>query len=739
MVTNNISKNTLIGTGSLESAKMGLANERLALELLSTRLYSNPTATTIREYLSNCYDANVDAGNANAPIMMTIRKNEMGQWYVAFTDFGTGMSSDKVLEVFAQYGASDKTENPDQLGMLGLGSKSAFSYVLNQKCFFVKSVLDGFETEYMLAKNDESATGQSVYITKPPIETDKPNGVSVWFYLEQNDSFEASNFAEEARKHAAFFPNVIFDFDMSLDILNTPSITNYGYFSVSSNLRGKEEAFFLLGKVIYPIDWVKLGFNQINLPIGINIGLSDGVEPAPTRENLLYSPKTIEVLREKIKNTCLFLIDNINKQSKQKTWFDYFKIKEVARVVVLNTTSWSLGTTDIKVLQNNTDNTKSVIPYYNGEFEPIFKNARRAKEKDFKEFTEFFTPFKQVYANGDSVGAKKLSWKELIVFYESGRVYLVKEKGLSSIKSMYIAEQLGESKSFLTIKWNNKINFTDYLVGLFQHSYDVKKYTDEDYEGVKNFIKEFIASIPVYDEVEVPQEYIAANKKPRVSSGTRKPRVKQLKTDIVLYTTSAKLRGSGHKLHKNVRSSTFFEDNSDINYIHFEESQINYYLVQHLQAFLHENDIYDVAFVTFENAGAITASNFFTFQQLLDGELDFVNAAFVKYFTRRKYFNDVASLYKIEKVIGSAFIKDKYEKLYDGPNLHYSLADKMMKSKIYDLFKETAEHEELEKWSAALKDERNDVYFQTLTYFSGYASDDFKKEVLALKNIQFYI
>ena len=43
-------------------------------------------------------------------------------------DFGPGLSRNDVFSVFTQYGASTKRNDDNSVGMLGIGSKSGFSY-----------------------------------------------------------------------------------------------------------------------------------------------------------------------------------------------------------------------------------------------------------------------------------------------------------------------------------------------------------------------------------------------------------------------------------------------------------------------------------------------------------------------------------------------------------------------------------------------------------------------------------
>ncbi len=130
--------------------------------ILRNKLYSNKPLAIIREYCTNAFDAHVEAGIATRPIEVlfpTAFKNSL-----TIRDFGYGLSENDVYNVFASYGESTKRGTNDQVGMMGLGSKSAFCYVND---FTITSYHNGTKSVY-LAYIDETNVGKVSKIAEEP-------------------------------------------------------------------------------------------------------------------------------------------------------------------------------------------------------------------------------------------------------------------------------------------------------------------------------------------------------------------------------------------------------------------------------------------------------------------------------------------------------------------------------------------------------------------------------------------
>jgi HSP90 family molecular chaperone len=114
--------------GTITESFFSVKQENLAhiFSILRNSLYSDKAGAIIREYCTNAYDAHIQSGISQTPIkigcptpmncLLTIR------------DFGSGLSEEQIYNIYASYGESTKRNTNDQVGMMGLGSKSAFSY-----------------------------------------------------------------------------------------------------------------------------------------------------------------------------------------------------------------------------------------------------------------------------------------------------------------------------------------------------------------------------------------------------------------------------------------------------------------------------------------------------------------------------------------------------------------------------------------------------------------------------------
>src|SRR5690606_31328773 len=65
--------------------------------------------------------------------------------YFEVEDFGVGLNHEEMIEIYTVYGLSTKTNSKNEIGALGIGSKSPFCYA---KTFSVIARKDGVERLY---------------------------------------------------------------------------------------------------------------------------------------------------------------------------------------------------------------------------------------------------------------------------------------------------------------------------------------------------------------------------------------------------------------------------------------------------------------------------------------------------------------------------------------------------------------------------------------------------------------
>lgn len=83
------------------------------------KLYDNPVEAAIREYVSNAYDANVEAGSTE-PVHLHVPTED--EPYLEVSDTGNGLDYLGIVSVFANFGTSTKRDSNEFIGGFGIGS-----------------------------------------------------------------------------------------------------------------------------------------------------------------------------------------------------------------------------------------------------------------------------------------------------------------------------------------------------------------------------------------------------------------------------------------------------------------------------------------------------------------------------------------------------------------------------------------------------------------------------------------
>jgi hypothetical protein len=88
--------------------------------LLSENFYSNPLGSMIREITSNCIDSHTEA-LVDVPVVLRREYSQEDRcYYIIFEDFGVGLSTDRIMSIFMDYGNSSKRTSNELVGGFGL-------------------------------------------------------------------------------------------------------------------------------------------------------------------------------------------------------------------------------------------------------------------------------------------------------------------------------------------------------------------------------------------------------------------------------------------------------------------------------------------------------------------------------------------------------------------------------------------------------------------------------------------
>lgn len=158
-------------------------------DILRDKMYSNAKAAIAREVASNSRDANRESGLGDTPIDIIIAEpNEflgISDMSIVFKDKGTGISQERMSDIFLKYGASTKRDTNGQTGGFGLGAKTPFAY---SDTFTVITVVaeEGVNIKYTYsAMIDSTRKGKMILFDSE--ETKEETGTSIVVPIDQYD------------------------------------------------------------------------------------------------------------------------------------------------------------------------------------------------------------------------------------------------------------------------------------------------------------------------------------------------------------------------------------------------------------------------------------------------------------------------------------------------------------------------------------------------------------------------
>lgn len=338
-----------INVDDADSRSMGIDEDSTALlmKFLSKNIYSDGVGSCIREYVSNAIDSTVNAGT-NKNVIVKLESIDWNSHRFIVQDFGLGLDQDDVDNVISKYLKSTKRMDNKALGSFGLGMKSGLSV---SSSFVFEGIKNGVKRVWMMY---EDATENKIdKLSENP--STEPNGVKI--IVDYNRS-KYGEFEKKVKQQLVYFKNV------DITIYGQPYPTNVLFendmlvYSERSNM----EMNISFSGVFYPIDWDKLGIEEVRLPFGVKIGLDEGVLPTINRETLMYSVETKELIVSKINQIKKFVLDEYNNSIPDEfdTLVQYYKFtKEDTEKITLN---------DFKI-----DISKFIIDLDEGEQECIKK------------------------------------------------------------------------------------------------------------------------------------------------------------------------------------------------------------------------------------------------------------------------------------------------------------------------------------------------------------------------------
>lgn len=265
---------------------------------IMTDLYTDFELACIREYATNARDANIEAGNGDVPIEISL-PNRLSPWYIV-KDRGPGLDIDGLRNVFAKYGASTKRGSNDYNGSFGLGGKAALTYTSQ---FTIVGIKDGVKTTVIVNRREDGVGVMKVVDTEP---TDEPSGVEIRIPVKDNNSF-----GDKCREFFYFWQpgTVLVDGAEPNMLVNRDNMAKVGpnAYLLSRGSYGDRDVI-VMGNVGY-----KLADRQLAESISSQWGSTvvyyvemGEVSIAPSREGLGSTPKTaakLDAIKQELRDT----------------------------------------------------------------------------------------------------------------------------------------------------------------------------------------------------------------------------------------------------------------------------------------------------------------------------------------------------------------------------------------------------------------------------------------------------
>ncbi|TPJ51784.1 MULTISPECIES: hypothetical protein [unclassified Mesorhizobium] len=274
--------------GVTEARTFGFEMNAIAFHAVIDGIYSDKILAPVREYATNAYDAHIAAGKADQPFLL-MAPSTLSPYFMV-RDFGPGMTHEEVTQRATTLFGSDKRDSNTQVGMLGLGMKSAFAYTKQ----YTITCFDGTTKREYVCFLDGS--GMPTVSLAAEDESQERTGVMIKFPVQQLD----------IERFRTAIEKVMIGFDPMPTVLNdqwTPSgvttlMEGSNYRIVKSNHVSSPR--IRQGCVLYPLDITQLVHvdddNELRIPIIIDVPIGTA-SVSTSREQLGYDEPTKDNLR----------------------------------------------------------------------------------------------------------------------------------------------------------------------------------------------------------------------------------------------------------------------------------------------------------------------------------------------------------------------------------------------------------------------------------------------------------
>lgn len=509
MKLDSIQGNRDVQSSSEEQIDYGIDGSQMWLlyEILSQ--YSNPVGSIVRELTTNAIDAHIESGQNKRVVVRITEDNPLTGKQASFEveDFGTGISPDRLKDIYSKFLASSKRETNDEHGAYGLGSKSPFSYT---DLFYMRTRFNGIEYFYAMHKGKNSP--RIDLLSKE--DTVEENGTLVSVNIKSGDIYK---FKKEVKRQLAYFDNVHHE---GTSISNNYRIIEGDNFLCRehANELNLNELHICLGKVYYPINFSnvslenkKSSYSNSTIPTPIALKFKIGELPIVwSRENIEYTDQAIEAIEAKYKEAC----EELEQLFKSKT-------DSVDTVEEFFTYQSQLKNNELELIDGITiKNIDSMIEQeiHLDKYDVLPNNPEPREVLDliYKVHKDVKSGIANSVTSSYDKSVSRLTNKGLThnggINYRGNNPFYI-EEAYNTKKNKYIFEELGYNQFYLISKLADSEKPSEAKI-LGKFGYDALQFdqiSNQELSLIKEYTREcikiFKKNIRIYEDIDVPDDF----------------------------------------------------------------------------------------------------------------------------------------------------------------------------------------------------------------------------------------
>ena len=312
--------NPLISSENMSSSIMGMdaKGADMATYYLRDKIYSDKILAVVREYICNALDEH-KKHNIKEAVVVGVSSGTPDVKPTFFVrDYAKGLSEDNIRNVFGMYFRSTKSNNNDQIGGFGIGSKAGHSYT---DTFYVKSFYNGVCSLYACTLGGGSTGVPVGHIFKVSEEPTTETGLEV--SLEIKNASDYAQFTNHCSSFVKFCSqNIVYNCDGESKVPEIPSYEEtIGDFKFSfyKGAKGVQDVKIHMGDVCYEdhVFFNKYGgicSAKLNRDTVMVIQIPMGKMTLPiSRESFETTPSNLRVMEELNKAVAEVCKNDLNK------------------------------------------------------------------------------------------------------------------------------------------------------------------------------------------------------------------------------------------------------------------------------------------------------------------------------------------------------------------------------------------------------------------------------------------